>query len=117
MSQQQLARAVDLTFQQIQKYEGGANRISASRLYDFGRILAVPISYFFEGADDVVLAGVPGGVVGPSERKLDDVDPMMRRETLELVRAFYRIADPATRRRILDLAEAMAQKRTDELRR
>ena len=109
MSQEKLGDALGLTFQQVQKYERGANRIGASRLYDLSRVLDVPVSFFF---DDIKAEAVeaaqaehcgrepPGGGYEP--------DPMMRRETLELVRAYYRIPDTQIRRRLFDLTKAIA---------
>ena len=100
MSQEKLGDALGLTFQQVQKYERGTNRVGASRLWDMSRILGVPVSYFYSRAeDDEGSAGLaPGGE-----------DPMTRRETTELVRAYYRISDPAMRRRIFELAKALAR--------
>jgi transcriptional regulator with XRE-family HTH domain len=104
MSQSRLGEAVGLTFQQVQKYERGANRIGAGRLFDFAQILDVPISFFFDDA--------PEKVGGTSDRPINNSDPpdpkaMMRRETLELVRAYYRVTDPKIRRRISELVKAM----------
>ncbi len=96
MNQTQLAEAFDLTFQQIQKYERGFNRISASRLYQLCHVLDVPIEYFFEELE--------GRAPAPS---LDDV--MLKRETLELVRAYYRIPDPKVRDVLRYMAFAMAK--------
>ncbi len=104
MSQTELGNKVELTFQQIQKYERGANRISASKLYMFSELLDVPVSYFFEdldGSDSVPAAGKNGS--GRSE-----ADKLMtKRETLELVRAYYRIDDPVARKRICDLVRTL----------
>ena len=106
MSQEKLADALGLTFQQVQKYERGANRIGAGRLWELSRALDVPIAYFFED--------VEGGVAGaraPSELAEEAAaygeDPMARRETLLLVRAYYGISDPAVRRRLLDLMKSL----------
>ena len=104
MSQERLADALGLTFQQVQKYERGANRIGAGRLFELSRALDVPVSYFFDE--------VEGGVRGPAGGLAEDPsaygeDPMSRRETLLLVRAYYGIADPAVRRRLLDLMKAL----------
>jgi len=105
ITQEQLGRAIDLTFQQVQKYEIGANRISASRLYDFCRILHVPISYFF---DDIDAVDAARGDVSHPTGAAPAGDPALRRETLELVRAYYRIPDQNTRRRIMELVIGMA---------
>jgi len=105
MSQEKLGKAVSLTFQQIQKYERGANRIGSSRLYQLSRVLSVPVAYFFEDIDP----GLTGKAVGLSETPARpyDVDQLARRETLELVRAYYRIADPAVRKRLFELTKAI----------
>lgn len=109
MSQERLGDAIGLTFQQVQKYERGANRIGASRLYDLSRVLDVPVSFFFDdlgqGAPD---AGVAETEPAASSTARGEGDPLMRRETLELVRAYYRIPDPQIRRRLFDLTKAIA---------
>ncbi len=102
MSQEKLAKAFGVSFQQVQKYERGANRISASRLHLLTRILDVPITYFFEGLPNVeheptMVPETEGG------------DRMASRETLELVRAYYRISSPAVRKRLVDLARALGR--------
>lgn len=111
MSQERLAEALGLTFQQVQKYEKGANRVSSSRLFDLMSILEVPLQYFFEEMSSKVQEQTPSRLIGLS--KLPELDyeknPMARRETLELVRAYYRIADPSVRRRIFELAKAVAR--------
>lgn len=109
MSQEKLGESVGLTFQQIQKYERGANRIGASRLFEFSRILDVPVSFFFDdmpnvGQDDVHEAL---GLNEPGQTPLEQ-DPLSRRETLELVRAYYRITDPRVRHRLFELTKSLA---------
>jgi transcriptional regulator with XRE-family HTH domain len=101
MSQEKLGEALGLTFQQVQKYERGANRVGASRLWEMSRVLEVPVSYFFEE-----LGGAPSDA---SEGLELGSNPMTKRETLELVRAYYKISDPAVRRRIFDLTKALAR--------
>ena len=95
LNQTQLGEKLGITFQQIQKYENGANRISASRLYQMTRILDVPVSFFFDGL-----------VEGASAWSPDNI--LVKRETLEFVRAYYRIGDPATRMHLFELTKAMA---------
>lgn len=110
MSQEAMGKALGLTFQQVQKYERGANRISASRLYDLSRVLEVPISFFFDGMPDEIAAQSPRLIRGLSEEPSPApcaADPMTKRETLELVRAYFRIADPSVRKRIAELAKAL----------
>ena len=110
MSQERLGEAIGLTFQQVQKYERGANRVGASRLYDLSRVLDVPVSYFFEeiSSDVASAADARRGGLDEAPSPSYEPDPMMRRETLELVRAYYRIGDPQVRRRLFDLTKAIA---------
>ena len=109
LSQEKLGDAVGLTFQQIQKYERGANRIGASRLYLFSRILEVPVSYFFDDMADEIQTHEGQMAVGLSDQPQEALerDPMARRETLELVRAYYAVGDPKVRRRIVDLVRSL----------
>jgi transcriptional regulator with XRE-family HTH domain len=108
MSQEKLGEALGLTFQQVQKYERGANRVGASRLFDLSRVLDVPVSFFFDDMSEEVEALSPRLISGLSEEPMAfDADPLTKRETLELVRAYYRISDPQVRRRVLDLAKAL----------
>jgi transcriptional regulator with XRE-family HTH domain len=107
MSQERLGEAIGLTFQQVQKYERGANRVGASRLYDLSRVLDVPVSFFFEDmAPHESGTPVPGGALA-SEKS--EKDPLLKRETLELVRAYYKIPDVQVRRRLFELAKALAK--------
>ncbi len=100
MTQQQLAGKVGIKFQQIQKYETGMNRISASRLWDIAEALTVPVSFFFEGIDEKIDAtvsagnGVPGDILGD-------------KEALELVRSYYAMPENQ-RRRLFELARVMS---------
>ncbi len=112
MSQERLGEALGLTFQQVQKYERGVNRVGASRLFDLSRVLDVPISFFFDDMPDS-LAAQPGtsgrrGVSGfaESQEGFGD-DTLSRRETLELVRAYYRITDASIRKRVFELIKSM----------
>jgi transcriptional regulator with XRE-family HTH domain len=108
MSQEKLGDAIGLTFQQVQKYERGANRVGASRLFELSRVLDVPVSFFFDELDPKTAEAVPSAAPGPALAPSGGPDPMMRRETLELVRAYYRIPDPQLRRRLFDLTKAIA---------
>jgi transcriptional regulator with XRE-family HTH domain len=115
MSQEKLGEAIDLTFQQVQKYERGANRIGASRLWDLSRVLDVPVSFFFEEMSEETKERSPARVGGLREEPAAyEPDPMAKRETLELVRAYYRIADPQVRKRLFDLTKALAVHNEDE---
>jgi len=95
MTQQQLADAVGIRFQQIQKYETGANRVSASRLWDIASAMDVPVSYFFDGLDN-----------GPDTDDLPASEMMGSKETLDLLRTYYAIPE-AQRRRLFDLARSL----------
>lgn len=114
MSQERLGELLGLTFQQVQKYERGVNRIGSSRLFELAQILDVPVSFFFDDLPEAMgssLAGyAPSGLA--EERATfehqDDALPLDKRETLELVRAYYRISDPAVRKRLFELAKALA---------
>jgi len=104
MSQEKLGDALDLTFQQVQKYEKGTNRIGASRLQQISHILQVPVSFFFEGAPASAGNLLPGGEA-PSPAFVSDF--LASSEGLALTRAFMRIDDAKVRRRIVDLVEAI----------
>ena len=105
MSQEKLGDALDLTFQQIQKYEKGTNRIGASRLQQISSILQVPVSFFFEGAP-ATGHEVDGLSEAPSPAYISD--SLATSDGLALTRAFVRIKDAKLRRRIVDLVEEMA---------
>jgi len=111
MSQEKLGEAVNLTFQQIQKYERGANRIGASRLFQLGQVLDVSVSYFFEDMPGEVTKTRGDYAAPDATAELEAVqtaDPMARRETLELVRAYYKIEDPKVRKRVFELTKSIA---------
>ncbi|HEX4259716.1 MAG TPA: helix-turn-helix transcriptional regulator [Acetobacteraceae bacterium] len=113
MSQERLGDALGLTFQQVQKYERGINRVGASRLFDLSRVLDVPISFFFEDipapmAEHHRNRAAMAGFAETQEGLGAADETMNRRETLELVRAYYRISDPAVRKRVFDLIKSMA---------
>ncbi len=116
MSQEKLGQAIGLTFQQIQKYERGANRIGASRLFELSRILDVPVSFFFDDMPDEVKAraGRAGQGLSDQEQLPYEPDPLARRETLELVRAYYRIGSPQVRKRLFELVKSIANMNGDE---
>lgn len=105
MTQQQLANAVGIKFQQIQKYESGANRISASRLWDLSNALDVPVSFFFDGLERRGAAPIEGDSAGMLES-----DRLNDKETADLIRAYYGLGEEP-RRRLLDLAKALVQSR------
>lgn len=106
MSQEKLGDALGLTFQQVQKYEKGTNRIGASRLQQISSILQVPVAFFFEGAPDLDGAGQSGAEDAPSPAYISDF--LATSDGLALTKAFMRIPDPKLRRRIVDLVEQIA---------
>ncbi len=104
MSQEKLGDALGLTFQQVQKYEKGSNRIGASRLQQIAHILQVPVAFFFEGAPPP-----PGGPTGFSEESTEYLqNTLSTSDGLALVKAFSNIQNAKLRRRIVDLVEEMA---------
>ena len=111
MSQEQLGEALNITFQQVQKYERGSNRISSSRLWDIAQILDVPVSFFFDDMSDDTDAQSPRKMRtgnGDMDFAEQATDPMARRESLELVRAYYKITQPQVRKRITEMVKAVA---------
>ena len=111
ISQVKVGAAIELTFQQVQKYERGTNRISASRLYQLGNVLDVPVSYFFDDMPPEIAQTDGRRPFGfsESEATVYDVDTLAKRETLELVRAYYRIRNEKVRKRVYQLAKALAK--------
>jgi transcriptional regulator with XRE-family HTH domain len=112
ISQEKLGGALGLTFQQIQKYERGANRVGASRLYDLSIALDVPVSYFFADMPEETAAVMPVRVAGklsPSHESTLDADVLLSKETADLVRAYYGIADLDVRRRTLDFLRTVSE--------
>jgi transcriptional regulator with XRE-family HTH domain len=111
ISQEKLAESVGLTFQQIQKYERGTNRISASRLYQFGKILDVPVSFFFEkfiedsGARELGYQALSDN----DQDSIVDDEILHSKETLDLIRTYYTIKDPAARKDFLKTIKSMAE--------
>lgn len=114
MSQERLGEALGLTFQQVQKYERGVNRVGASRLFDLSRVLDVSISFFFDDMPEPI-AGIHGnhhttraaGGFAEAQDSFGADDTMSRRETQELARAYFRITDPSIRKRVFDLIKSM----------
>ncbi|MDV6331428.1 helix-turn-helix transcriptional regulator [Asticcacaulis sp. 201] len=105
MSQEGLAETIDLTFQQVQKYERGSNRISASKLYEISKALKAPVAYFFEGYGEN--EGLEGFSESESEQFVHGF--LMTTEGIELAEAFPRIKNAKHRRRILELVRALAE--------
>jgi len=113
MTQSKLGDAVGLTFQQIQKYERGSNRIGSSRLYEFAKALDVPVSFYFDEMPSNALSGRPmsgRGRKGFGEAGTpfdQEKDPLIKRETLELMRAYYKIREDRVRKRIFEMVKAV----------
>jgi len=110
ISQEKLAEALGLTFQQVQKYERGANRVSASKLWEIARALKTNVGAFYEGIEEEGLAGT-GSAMGP-----DAQDFLLTPEGIELAAAFPKIRRPGLRRRVLDLVRAMSESELEEVR-
>ena len=117
-SQQFMARKLGLTFQQIQKYEKGCNRVGASRLWDISRVLKVSMDFFFEDMDKDVEYQSPMMRSMPDEEgylmlneEVDQIelDPMKKKETMELVRAYYRITNRALAKQLFDLIISLSK--------
>lgn len=107
MSQTGLADAIGLTFQQVQKYEKGVNRIGASRLFQISKILDVPVQFFFEEAPHVGDGSAVRGMAEPDSEGFI-LEFLNSREGLELNRAFVKIADPKVRKSVVDLVRALS---------
>jgi transcriptional regulator with XRE-family HTH domain len=105
LTQQQVAEAVGIRFQQVQKYECGANRVSAARLWQLARALEAPVSYFFDGLEELV--DRPPSPAAP-RAKAREGEMLDRKETQDLVHAYYKL-DERPRRRLLDLARSLHQ--------
>ena len=110
LTQEKLAKMVGLTFQQVQKYERGTNRIAVGRLVDLSRALNVSCTYFLNDLPATAIQNL--GMAEQGQAPLDDAPPEVdygSRETADLLRAYYRIEDPIKRRRVLDLLRAMRE--------
>jgi transcriptional regulator with XRE-family HTH domain len=106
MSQEKLGESLGITFQQVQKYEKGTNRVGSGRLHEIGRILGVPASYFFEEQES-------GGSSGePQSSVVADLHP--RKDSLQLLQAFNAISDPGARRALVNMARVLAGQSVDE---
>ena len=109
MSQERLGELLGLTFQQVQKYEKGINRIGAGRLYEVAGILGVPVAFFYEGADSETAAHSAGNADAPPV-----MDFLSSPEGLQLSLAFMRVKDVKVKRRILDLVRSLADEENNE---
>ncbi len=109
MTQTDLANVLGLTFQQVQKYENGKNRVSASRLFELARVFDVPIEHFFEDMAPEVAASSLAAKKRGKAKKLPshEPDPLVKRETMILVRAYYKIEDANVRKGLYEMAKAL----------
>lgn len=117
ISQEKLADAIGLTFQQIQKYERGTNRISAGRLFEFSKILDVPIAYFYEEyiKGDGSGTQTSYGFADNDQAIFEGAEDIMRRkETLDLIRVYYSIDDPLMRKDLFKFVKSMAERMSSE---
>ena len=112
LSQTKLGDAVGLTFQQIQKYENGANRVGASRLFQLATVLKVPVAFFFDAMPSGLVDEIPESLV--TEDRLPS-DLFAQRDTLELLRDYHRITNATVRKKFLDMVRAMAENMRDDL--
>jgi transcriptional regulator with XRE-family HTH domain len=101
MNQETLANKLGLTFQQVQKYEGGANRVSASRLSRIADVLGVLVDYFY--------VGLPGEDVAPDAREQEARERLQRPEAIDLIRSYYAVADQRVRHHFLDMVKSVAE--------
>lgn len=108
-SQQTLGDAVGMTFQQIQKYEHGTNKISAARLIDFSKVLNVPIAYFYAGLGDIGEKTPKGLIVSDTKQASLDEDPILKKESTQLLKFYYQIKDEQLRKTVQKLVRDMAR--------
>lgn len=108
LSQGDVAKAIGVTFQQVQKYERGVNRMGSSRLYELAKTLNMPVTYFF---DEYQPDGQPSPAEGMAESPSSafEHEEMTSRETMEMMRAYYKIKSPAMRKRVFELVKSMAE--------
>ncbi len=113
LSQEAVAKAVGITFQQVQKYEKGSNAMNANRLYEFSRFMNVPVAYFFEGVEGASAAhNMASGLSESSASAFEHENVASDRESLEVMKSFKRIKEPIIRKRLADLLRAVADNKT-----
>ena len=110
LSQEAIAKAVGITFQQVQKYEKGTNAMNSNRLYEFAHFMHIPVAYFFEGLEQSNSpAGEPSAGFAETGEKFDHNQRVSDRESLEMMKAFKRIKEQTIRKRLADLVRAVAE--------
>ncbi len=112
LSQEAIAKAVGITFQQVQKYEKGSNAMNANRLYEFSRFMNVPVAYFFEGIEQSMPTGNATGFAESQAATFEHENIASDRESLEMMKSFKRIKEPAVRKRLADLLRAISENKT-----
>ena len=108
ISQTKLGEAIGVTFQQVQKYENGANRIGASNLYKISKTLGVDVAFFYEGVESIGESETPTELSDVPQATFES-DPMSSREAIELMHNFYRVKDESVRRRLAQFVKTLAQ--------
>ena len=108
MSQTNLGQTIDVTFQQVQKYENGTNRISASNLYKIAKALAVDVSYFFDGIPESLADQIAAPNSADLAKGALDIDPLTSREAIELVHHYFLVQSDTVRKRLFQFIKAMA---------
>ncbi len=108
LSQEKLAEAVGITFQQIQKYERGTNRVSAGRLFDLSKVLEVPVSFFFDQFGNAKT--IANGMADNDQDGFEHDDIMTRKETTDLLRVYYSVEDENARKDIMKFIKSMADR-------
>ena len=108
ISQTKLGEAIGVTFQQVQKYENGANRIGSSNLYKISKTLGVNVAFFYEGVESIDETETPPELSDVPQATFDS-DPMLSREAIELMHNFYRIKDESVRHRLAQFVKTLAQ--------
>ncbi len=112
LSQEAIAKAVGITFQQVQKYEKGSNAMNANRLYEFSRFMNVPVAYFFEGVEQNISNPNTNSGFAETSATAFDHETASDRESLEMMKSFKRIKEPAVRKRLADLLRAISENKT-----
>ena len=114
LSQEDLAKSIGLTFQQVQKYERGTNRISVSRLAEICRALKTPIEYFSDGVLDLVSGGRLARGMGDVKQEKLEPDPMAHKDVRDLIRSYMSIRKPGLKKQLLEMAKVMSQTGNDD---
>ena len=113
LSQEAVAKAVGITFQQVQKYEKGSNAMNANRLFEFSRFMNIPVAYFFEGIEqNTPVHNMSVGFAEMPALEFDNDNTASDRESLEMMKSFKRIKEPVIRKRLADLLRAVAENKT-----